>query len=76
METIKDLSKLDPIGLIQFYIEARTGKEGIGDTVPLHAINAALGSIEEILYFLEVEPYFEKEEEGDDDDGNHYESVE
>lgn len=70
----KDLSKLDPIELLAMYIEARTGTKGICDSVPINAINAALGSIEEILHFLDVEPYFEKKEvEGD---GNHYESIE
>jgi hypothetical protein len=74
---MKDLSKIDPIELLQMYIEARADKKGICDIVPIHAINAALGSIEEILYFLDIEPYFKRNDDyDDDDDGNHYESKE
>ena len=65
----KHLVKLDPIEILAYYIEAREGTKGICDTVPINAINNALGSIEEILYSLDIEPYFKK----DDDD---YESVE
>ena len=58
----KHLAKLDPIEILAYYIEAREGTKKICDTVPINAIHSALTSIEEILHFLDVEPYFKKSE--------------
>ena len=56
----KHLAKLDPIEILAYYIEAREGTKKICDTVPMDVINSALTGIEEVLYFLDVEPYFKK----------------
>lgn len=55
MESLKDLN---PEQLIKAYIKAKG--EDI-KVIPQHAIDKAIGEIEELLHFLDVDPYPESD---------------
>lgn len=53
----KSLAEMTPEELIKAYIQA---KDQDIKVIPQHAIDKAIGEIEELLIFLDVEPYPEK----------------
>lgn len=50
----------DPEFLIKSYIGVKAGVEYF-QSIPNHAVNTAIGAIEELLHFVGVEPYKEAE---------------
>ena len=52
------LKELNPEQLIRAYIKAKGENENL---IPKHAIDKAIGEIEELLHFLNIEPYPESD---------------